>query len=122
MPGAGKLKLFLSSGRKQFWVAETRHKMIIDHTGGLHECVTDGGADEGEAALDEIFAKGVGFGCVGWQVAGFLALILKRPAADELPDILVERAEFFANGEEGLRVANGCSDLQTIADDAGIRE
>src|SRR3984957_428099 len=37
----------------QFGVAEAVHRMVIDHAGGLHEGVADGGADKAEAALLE---------------------------------------------------------------------
>ncbi len=39
--------------------------MVIDHADGLHEGVTDGGADEAEAALLEVLAEGIRFRCGG---------------------------------------------------------
>ena len=36
--------------------------MIIVHPDGLHEGVDDGGADETETTLLEVFAEGIAFG------------------------------------------------------------
>ena len=40
-------------------VAETIDGMVVHHAGGLHEGVSDGGADEFEAAFEKGFAHGV---------------------------------------------------------------
>src|SRR5688500_19464202 len=44
-----------------------------------------------------------------------------RCAADELPEVAVEGAEFFLHGEEGSGVLDGGSDFQAVADDAVVR-
>jgi len=49
----------------KFRVSRTRHQMIVDHAGGLHQRVADGRADELESALNQVAAHGVGFGCAG---------------------------------------------------------
>jgi hypothetical protein len=40
-------------------VTKAIHGVIIDHSGCLHESVTDGGTDKIEASLLQIFAHGV---------------------------------------------------------------
>jgi hypothetical protein len=48
---------FSSSG--ELLVAEAGGQMVVHHAYGLHEGVADGGADEGESALLQVFAYGV---------------------------------------------------------------
>ena len=45
-----------------------------------------------------------------------------RFPAYELPDVAVERAEFFLDGKEGFGVLNGGGDLEPVANDAGIAQ
>ena len=40
-------------------VTEAVRRVVVDHADGLHEGVADGGADEAEATLLEVFAEGV---------------------------------------------------------------
>ena len=54
------------------------------------------------------------------MLGGAMPGILERLAGDELPDVAVEGAEFFLDGEEGLGVGNGGGDFEAVADDAGI--
>src|SRR5450755_1500471 len=42
-------------------VAEAGGGVVVDQADGLHESVTDGGADEAEAAIFQVFAHGVGY-------------------------------------------------------------
>jgi hypothetical protein len=37
-------------------VAVTGYGVVVDHAGGLHQRVANGGADEAEAALGQVFA------------------------------------------------------------------
>src|SRR5262245_49281360 len=94
--------------------------MIVHHARGLHESVADRRPDESEAALDEIAAhraRGVGRG-------GTLAVptpgVLRRLAADELPDVLVERAVLALDLEERARVGDRRLDLGPVTDDARV--
>lgn len=43
-------------------VAGTRDEVVVGETGGLHEGMDDGWADEPEAPADHVFADGLGFG------------------------------------------------------------
>src|SRR5690606_29213735 len=46
-----------------FLMCRARDQMVVDHTGGLHEGVHDGGADKIEACLFQGSGHGVGFWC-----------------------------------------------------------
>src|SRR5213075_2920315 len=43
-----------------FVIAETGHQMVVDQAGGLHDGVDDGGADEFEAAFEQVLAQDFG--------------------------------------------------------------
>src|SRR5579883_1197001 len=45
--------------------AEAIDDMVIDHADGLHKCVADGRADEGEAPAAQVLAHGIGVGVAG---------------------------------------------------------
>lgn len=47
-------------------IPEAGDGVIVDHADGLHEGVTDGGADEAEAAFFQVFAHGVGYPSGSW--------------------------------------------------------
>ena len=96
--------------------------VIIHQPYCLHECVTDGGAYEFEAAALKIFAHCIGFGRPGWQLLRISPLVFLRFASHELPDVGVEAPELFLDGQERFSILNRRRDLQTIADDAGIIE
>src|SRR5579859_2036130 len=94
--------------------------MVVDHSRGLHQRVANRGADEAEAALRQVFAQ-----CVGlFRARRNLALpgVLFRFAIDKAPDVRVEAAKFLLRLQERTGVADGGSDLQAIADDAGVSE
>src|SRR6185503_9643838 len=103
----------------QLAVAIAAGEMVVDHAGRLHEGVADGRADEAEAALLQVLAHRVRFGGARRDVVA-LAPVLDRLAADELPDVAVERAELLLHGEKRLRVAHGAFDLQAVAHDAFV--
>lgn len=95
--------------------------MVVDHAGGLHEGVADGGSDEVEAAGLEGFAQAVGpVGC-GREIlengSGGDA-----DGVGELPEEFIEGAEFFDDRQGGAGVLDGGIDLGAIADDAGVEE
>ena len=104
-------------------VAGAGDEVVVDHTGGLHERVDDGGADEFEAAGEEVFREGVALGCARGDVLhGAAAVDDRATIQDEAPKVAVEGAELFLHGEEGFRVADGRSDFQAVADDTGVGE
>ncbi len=67
--------------------------MVVDHADGLHVGVHDGGADEVEAALLEVFAEGVGDGGAGGDLFQRGAAVLEGFAVDEGPLVVAEAAE-----------------------------
>jgi hypothetical protein len=69
--------------------------MIIYHASGLHVRITDSRSDETKAALSQIFTHGLRLRCLGGQFAQILARVLDRFSARELPNIVVETAEFL---------------------------
>ena len=69
---------------------ETIHGVIIYHAAGLHVCVANCRAHELEAAFFEIFAHGVGFRRGGRNLLMYFPAVLKRRAANELPQVVIE--------------------------------
>src|SRR5580704_15466551 len=80
--------------------AETITRMVVDHAGGLHEGVTDCGADESEAATPQVFAHGVRFWREYRDALRFAPIDFLWEAADELPDVVVEAPELLLDGEK----------------------
>src|SRR3954464_9035575 len=101
-------------------LAKAAVQMIVDYSHRLHEGVADGRADELEAALEEILAKGVGLGGLRRHLAGAAPAVDDRFAADEAPDVRIEAAELALHGEKRLGVADGRVDLQPVAHDAVV--
>ena len=46
--------------------------------------------------------------------------VLTWPPTDKLPDISIEAAHLFLDGEEGVRVLDGGRDLQSVSHDTGV--
>src|SRR5204863_4969495 len=99
-------------------LAKAAIEVIVDHADRLHKGIADGRADEFEAALEEILAKGIGFGGLRRHLSRAVATIEHRSAADEAPDVRIEAAELPLHGEKRLGVADGGVDLQPVAHDA----
>src|SRR5437867_7725480 len=97
-------------------------EVVVDHPDGLHKGITDGAADEAEAAALEVFTHGVGF----WRACGNVVqrppCALQRLAADEAPNVLVECAEFALNSQKRLCAGDGRINFEAIADDARVGE
>src|SRR3954471_24009287 len=94
--------------------------MIVDHAGGLHVGVADGRAYEPEAPRLQVLAHRVGLRRARRNLADAAAPVDLRLAADELPDVLVEGAEFLAHREEGPGIADRREDLELVPDDPRI--
>src|SRR5947209_18477111 len=103
-------------------VAEAIDGMVVDHPDGLHESVADGGTGELEAPALQVAAQGVGFGCAGREFPERAPGVGPGEAANVLPDVGVEAAELFLDGEECAGVGDGGGDLEAVADDAGVGE
>src|SRR4249919_2442624 len=106
----------------EFGISRTRHKVIVDHAGCLHECVADRRADEFESALQQIAAHDVGFGTACGYVSQRSPTILYRRAANKAPEISVESSEFFFNGEKVFRVLDCSCDFQSVPHDPIVAE
>jgi hypothetical protein len=50
----GEILLSFGCRAEDLLVAEATHQMIIHQSGGLHQCVTNGGPNESKAALLQI--------------------------------------------------------------------
>src|SRR5882672_1374778 len=96
--------------------------MIVDHADGLHHGVTDSRADEIETALAKVLAHGVGFGGTSRDLSEGFPAVPNGLAVDEAPEISVEAAELFLDGEEGFGVLDRGLDLQTVSNNAGVSE
>src|SRR6516162_677135 len=99
---------------------KTIHHVIVHQAHSLHERVTDGRAHESESAPRQILAHGVGLGRARRDLLQASPGVRFRLAADKLPDVRIEAAEFPLHGQECLCVCNCGRDLQPVADNAGI--
>ncbi len=96
--------------------------MVVHHASRLHEGVANRRTGKGEPALLQVFAHGVRQGCRCGDIALDLPGILDGPAIYELPEIFVKPAKFLCHRQTGSRIAHGCVNLQSIADDTRIRQ
>ena len=48
-------------------MTETGDDVVVDHAGGLHMRVADGGANKFETAFEQVFAHGIGLVSPGWN-------------------------------------------------------
>ncbi len=103
-------------------IAEAIDCVVIDHSGRLHEGVTDRGANKVEASLLQIFAHGVGFRSASREFLSSPPPIHARLAADKLPDVAVKTSKFFLNRQEGFGILDRRIDLETIADNSLISQ
>ena len=90
--------------------------VIHDHARGLHQCVANGRADEGESGLFQGLAHRQRFGSDRRDFAAVLEMVDDRLAADERPE---ERHRVFQR-QPGLGIASGGIEFESVADDAGI--
>src|SRR5580704_2078677 len=94
--------------------------MVIHHAHGLHEGVADRGPHEGETTPFEFFAQDVRFRRGSWKWLRRPPRIYFRRAPDKLPEVPVERSELLLYLQESLCVLCHRSDLQEVANNAGI--
>src|SRR5947208_7504370 len=101
----------------QFCVSRACDKMIIDHARRLHQRVANRRTDEFESASQQILAHRVGFGRACRYISQCSPTILERIAADETPQVSVERSEFFSHAEKPFRVLDCSCNFQTVSHD-----
>lgn len=97
-------------------VAVTVLSVIHDHARGLHQCVANGRADEGETGLFQGLAHRQRFGGDRRDFAAVLEMVDDRLAADERP----EEGHRVFQRQPGLGIAPGGIEFEAVADDAGI--
>lgn len=90
--------------------------VVHDHTRGLHERVTDGRPDKGEAGLFQGFAHGLGLGRNRRNLAAILEVIDLGHAADKRP----EQPDRVLQRQPCRGVAAGSIELQAVAHDAWV--
>ena len=95
-------------------------QVIVDETDGLHEGITNGGPHELEVARAQIPGEPFRQGGLRRDFARVLPRILYRDAIHKRPQITVKTAKLILDLEIGPGVADGGSNLGTIADDPGI--
>src|ERR1700733_1229384 len=96
--------------------------MLIDDSHGLHECVANGRSNETKAPLLQVLAHGVAVRAGLGNVPQGQRAAAQRPAAGELPDVVVEGAQVCADFEVRLGVADECIHFEAISDDTGIEQ
>jgi len=96
--------------------------MLIDHSHGLHEGVTDRRADEAEAVLLQVFAHGVALGSRCRDTTKIQWPPPHHFSVGELPDVFVEASRPFANLQVRLSVADEGVHLEPVPHDAGIEQ
>ncbi len=69
--------------------------MIVDHAGGLHVGVDDGGTDEFETTLFHVFAYFVGEGSCGWELGHFGELVFDWFVTHESPNVFIKASKFL---------------------------
>jgi hypothetical protein len=99
---------------------KTRDYMVVDHSDGLHEGITDRRTDEAKAFLFQIAAHGIGLLRRGWNLSEILPVIDDRLMIDELPEVCIKASMSLLNSEKGPGVLYGGFNLQTIANYARI--
>ncbi len=90
--------------------------VVHDHARGLHECVADGRANEGEAGFFQGFAHGFGLGGNCRDLAAILEVIDLGYAADKRP----EQPHRILQRQPGGGIAPGGIELEAIAHNARI--
>ena len=94
--------------------------MIIDHAGGLHEGVDNGGAHKIKARFLQGLGHGFRFRGGDGDLGQCLPPILDRPAVDELPEKLRERDALIPQSEEPPGIADDGMNFQAIPDNARV--
>src|SRR5882724_2311479 len=94
--------------------------MVVGQPAGLHEGVTDRRAHEAEPTLLQLLAHRVRLRRGGGDIPHRPPDAAQRAAADEPPDVPVERAELLLDAQQGLGIGDGGLDLEPVADDSGV--
>src|SRR5262249_49019488 len=101
-------------------IPEAAHQVIVHHPNCLHEGITDRRSDKVEPAPAQVLAHVHRFLRISREALQAVPGILDWRAADKLPDVAIETAEFFLDFEKSLGIRDRGLDLQPVAYDAGI--
>src|SRR5450631_1207746 len=96
-------------------VAEALHEMVVHHSRGLHEGVTDGGPDEGEACLSQSGGHGSAFLGLGRDLPSRPTVIHPRLAIDEAPQVAGDTACPFPHREIAPRVTDASFEFGAVS-------
>src|SRR6266508_423029 len=102
--------------------AEAGDHVVVYHADGLHMRVADRGADELETAVLQRGTHRVRLSRPRRNLAQGLPPVHLRLAANEPPDVLIERSELFLSREERHSVRDRRFDLQSVADNPIVRQ
>jgi hypothetical protein len=96
--------------------------MVVDHSGGLHDGIADGGPHKAKASALEVLTHGVGLfgesGDFGFGPPGVLDSLPTR----EPPDIAVKTAIFRLDRKKRAGIADSSFNLEPVANNAWIGE
>ena len=94
--------------------------MIVDHAGGLHVGIDDGGADEAEAPFFQVLGNQVRQFRLCREFFHGLPAVLYGLAVDKIPDVVIEGAELLPHLDKSPGVLHRRADLEPVAHDAGV--
>src|SRR5919204_2653588 len=96
--------------------------VVVHHPCRLHERVADRRADEAEATPLQILRQRTRLRRLRGDLRERAPLVDDRLAADERPEVRVERAVLLLYLEHALRVRHRRLDLEPVADDACVAQ
>ena len=99
-------------------MARASDKVVIDHAGGLHESIGDGGAAKGETGLFQCLGHGLR-GCGFGRYLACGKAVLLGAAVHERPQEGRESGPLF-DGEVSAGAFDGAFDLATVAHYSGV--
>jgi hypothetical protein len=103
-------------------IPETVRSVIIHHSNSLHERVTNGWTHKPEPALAQLLAHRVRLVRRRRNLAERAEPMLDGLPANKSPDVLVERAEFFACNQDLFSVSDRRLDLQSVTNNPSVTE
>ena len=94
--------------------------MIIDHAGGLHECVADGRADKAESMRAQGLAHGIGFRGAGRNILWSLPVVEPWSSLHERPQPGIETSVAHNDFARGAGIVPRGKDFEAVADQSAI--
>ena len=103
-----------------FLVTKTGQHMVVHHTDGLHVGIDDGRTDEGESSILQVRAESLRFRRHRRYLVHGFPFIENGFSSNELPDVGIETAKLLLHFQKSLRIVDGGTDLELVADDRRI--